>query len=114
MRKIIYYILLLIFGLFAAVQYNDPDGWLWILVYLSVGYACYRAMLYKGDTINYFLLALLFFLWGANQFPPQWEGVMLDAMGMKTLNIELGREALGLWICSLALVYCAFTSKKSV
>lgn len=111
-RKVIYYFFIILFLLFAAVQYNDPDGWLWILLYLGVAYSCYRGMLFKGDQVSYLLMALFIFLWAANQFPPQWEGVMLDAMGMKTLNIELGRESLGLGICSIAMVFCAFTSKR--
>jgi membrane-bound ClpP family serine protease len=42
-------------------------------------------------------------LWAANQFPVEWEGVRLNAMGMKTINIELGRESLGLGIAGISV-----------
>jgi hypothetical protein len=32
-----------------------------------------------------------------------WEGFMTDGLAMKTMNQELAREAVGLWICSAAL-----------
>lgn len=34
--KVIHYILAALFVGFAALQYNDPDPWLWILIYGSV------------------------------------------------------------------------------
>jgi hypothetical protein len=33
-----------------------------------------------------------------------WEGFMTDGLAMKTINQELAREAVGLWICSAALI----------
>lgn len=105
-RKIVLWFFIIVFLVFGAVQYNDPDGWLWILIYLLTAFMCFRSLKGEGDKLNYFIIATLFVLWGINIYPPEWEGVMLNTAGMKTLNIELGRESLGLFICSFAMLVC--------
>lgn len=105
-RKIVLWVFIALFILFAAVQYNDVDGWLWMLVYLLTAFLCFRAIKNKGDKLSYLTIATLFLLWGINIYPPEWEGVMLNTAGMKTLNIELGRESLGLFICSFTMLVC--------
>lgn len=103
-RKIFYWLFIVLFIAFAAVQYNDDDGWLWMLTYLLTAFMCYRAMNRQGDRFSFIAIATVFALWGLNQFPPEWEGVMLNTAGMKTLNIELGRESFGLFFCSAAML----------
>lgn len=105
-RKILLWIFIVLFVLFAAVQYNDVDGWLWILTYLLTAFMCFRAVRGRGDKLSFLALATLLLLWGINIYPPEWEGVMLNTAGMKTLNIELGRESLGLFICSFSMLFC--------
>lgn len=105
-RKILLWIFIVLFILFAAVQYNDADGWLWILIYLLTAFMCFRAAQGRGDRLSFLALATLFVLWGINIYPPEWEGVMLNTAGMKTLNIELGRESLGLFLCGFAMLFC--------
>ncbi|MBM3442111.1 MAG: hypothetical protein FJX89_05340 [Bacteroidetes bacterium] len=41
--KYVNYLLADFFLLFAALQYNDPDPWLWIPIYLYAAIACARA-----------------------------------------------------------------------
>lgn len=106
LRKTVFWVLIALFIAFAAVQYNDTDGWLWMMIYLLSGFLCFRALKKQGDRFSYLAVATLFILWAINQFPPSWEGVMLNTAGMKTLNIELGRESIGLAICSLAMLIC--------
>ena len=48
-------IFIVLFVLFAAVQYNDPDPYLWMPIYLYAGYLCYLAI--KG--IYYPLLYII-------------------------------------------------------
>jgi len=100
-KTIFLWITVLLMVLSAAVQYNDQDPYLWIGAYLTVAFAGYRKIKGKKDT--YWIAALAFAFWAWNQFPPEWEGVLLNDVGMKTLNIELGRESLGLLICALFL-----------
>jgi hypothetical protein len=105
--KFFMYFLVLIFVLCAAVQYNDPDPWVWILSYLLPAVVCYDRAKRKGDTFLYLALGTVYVLWAFNQFPPQWEGLMVEHLSMKTINVELGRESLGLGMCALAMFACA-------
>ena len=38
--QIINYFLVLVFTLFAYVQLNDPDGWIWAIIYMIVALVC--------------------------------------------------------------------------
>lgn len=111
LMKYFLYILIVIYVLSAAVQYNDPDPWVWILSYLLPAGLCYYRSLGRGDKILYFSIGLVYLLWAANQFPPQWEGLMLENLTMKTMNVELGRESLGLGMCAIGMWVCGLTQK---
>jgi hypothetical protein len=102
--KFLKYTLSIIFIFFAGVQYNDPDPIIWIPVYLVP----IALVFYKKDKGLYFLIGCIYFLWAANQFPPEWEGLTLNEVGMKTINIELGRESLGLAFTGLVVWLMSF------
>lgn len=106
--KYLMYFFIILFILFAAVQYNDSDALVWILVYLTPAYLCYYKLRNRGDSRLFFLIGLVFLLWAINIFPDQWEGLMLENLTMKTRNVELARESLGLGICTIASWTCAF------
>ncbi|MFT7250079.1 MAG: ABC-type nickel/cobalt efflux system permease component RcnA [Algoriphagus sp.] len=97
-KKIILWITVSMMVLSAAVQLNDTDPATWIAAYLLVAFVGIRKISGKND--RYWIAALVYAIWGINQFPPEWEGVVFSDVGMKTLNIELGRESFGLLICS--------------
>lgn len=99
------------FVYFTFVQYNDPDPWLWMPTYLFPIYLIIQKMNAKLDGKTLMLVSIPYLFWAINQFPPEWEGVMLNTIGMKTLNIELGRESLGLGITSIALMLVSFFKK---
>jgi Transmembrane family 220, helix len=105
MRKVFFIAFTIIFIAFATVQFNDSDGWLWILIYLLAALMCFRAYRKEGERLSYIFLGVLYGLWAANQFPPVWEGLILDSMDMKTPNIEFARESLGLGLCAVAMVF---------
>ena len=89
---------------FAAVQYNDPDPYIWVPVYLFP--AVVSAIIFTGRWVSPLIILLgsiAFFVGGFFQWPAHWEGVALKN-GMKSINIEEGREALGLLICAVSLV----------
>jgi hypothetical protein len=50
-----------IFILFAAVQYNDPDPYLWIPIYLYPAYLCYKAAKSQMVHIKLYLAGFIFF-----------------------------------------------------
>ncbi len=108
LMKYLLYTLIMIYILSAVVQYNDPDPWVWILSYLVPAGLCYYRSLGKGDRVLYFSIGMVYLLWAVNQFPPQWDGLMLEKLSMKTLNVELGRESLGLGVCALGMWVCGF------
>ena len=41
-----------------------------------------------------------------------WEGFMTDGLAMKTINQELAREAVGLWIASFSFALYYLLEKK--
>ena len=83
-QKIILWFLVVTFSGFAVVQYNDPDPYVWIPTYLIASVLCYYRLQGNGEKIMYFSIGLLFLMWGINQFPPAWEGVLLNG-GMKII-----------------------------
>ena len=51
--KIFNIILIIILILFAAVQYNDPDPYIWVPIYLYAAFLCYQALKYKYNPTLY-------------------------------------------------------------
>ncbi len=95
----------IIFTLFAYWQLNDPDPILWVPVYGSVVYVSAQAILGKVKRELVSVLFILSLMAGIQLWSEMtaWEGFMTDGLAMKTMNQELAREAVGLWICSAAL-----------
>ncbi|GEO06963.1 hypothetical protein AAE02nite_46270 [Adhaeribacter aerolatus] len=100
-------IMALVFVTFAVVQYNDPDPHIWIPIYLLPAILSLVMWRIKNNRpfllLSILLVAALFYFAGAiYQWPAHWEGVALKN-GMKTINIEEGRESLGLGIVFITL-----------
>ena len=92
-----------LFVLFAALQYNDPDPQVWVPIYGFAAMACIMAYAQIGKAWFFGLMALIYAVAAAYQWPPAFEGFLLNEIGMKTVNIELARESGGLLICALAM-----------
>ncbi len=96
----------ILFVLSAAVQYNDPDAMLWIVIY---GVPVLLSLLFLLDKLNAFValffgtLALIGFIY---LYPSDFQGFDLNDGDIVT--VELGREAFGLLIVSLVLFTYAF------
>ena len=102
--------------LFAAVQFNDNDGIIWIAAYLAVALA---AMLhYIGKSSKFFNRSLLvLYVLVLSYYMPQlvaWfaDGMpsIVGSMQASTPYIELVREAGGILICILVMLY--YTTRK--
>ena len=52
--KIFNIIFIVLFILFAALQYNDPDPYLWMPIYLYAAFLCYRAIQHKYNPAMYY------------------------------------------------------------
>ena len=58
--KVFNIIFIVVFILFAAVQYNDPDPYLWIPIYLYPAVLCYLAIQYKYPIRGYYMGFVIF------------------------------------------------------
>lgn len=112
MRKTLSIVFALLFILFAAFQYNDPDPQIWIPIYGFAAVACFMAYARVGKPWFYVLMAAVYLVAAWWQWPPQFEGFLLDEMGMKTVNIELARESGGLAICALVMGLLAWLTSR--
>ncbi|MHA8086754.1 transmembrane 220 family protein [Aquirufa sp. Wall-65K1] len=104
----------LIFILFAYWQLNDPDPILWVAIYLIPTYTSFKAI---SGKVNSELMVILFLLSGVAGLQTwvemtAWEGFMTDGLSMKTINQELAREAVGLWITTLSFATFYLLDKK--
>ena len=53
--KIFNIIFVFIFIVFAALQYNDPDPYIWMPIYLLGAYLCYQAIYKKYNRLLYII-----------------------------------------------------------
>ncbi len=112
-------IIAFLFLLFAAVQWNDSDSYVWISVYLAPAVTALLA--FKGRYYRYptFILLIVLILWMASYVPhiTQWieDGMPNIAGSMKAESpyIELTREFFGLFICLVAIWYYYILAKKN-
>lgn len=114
LKKILGVFFGLLFLSFAAFQYNDPDPLLWMTIYLIGAVLSVAAGFGK---VNNAILAVACILYAAGViywWPEQYEGVgdsMRDATGALLVNVEEGRESLGLALCSIAMLSFILLSK---
>mgnify|MGYP005824538213 FL=1 len=101
--KIFAVVFTLLFGYAIVVQFNDPDALKWILIYLAAVVASILFLLKKLKPVIYFLLTIFYVVLFVVYWPETYEGVQLDH-GMKTVNIEEGRESLGSLIAAVVML----------
>ncbi len=112
-------IIAVLFILFAAVQINDPDPWLWIALYAYI--AVMAALGHFNVKTKPFLLGgmLICFIWLATLFPDfiRWIKMgmpsIIDQMKAEEIHIELVREFLGLLLSIIALFLLYRFDKKT-
>jgi len=105
--NIVFCLLMLLFG---AVQYNDPDGSRWLLIYFVPAFFCGIAG-FKPDWLMpvamraLLLLALLLALIGVFYYWPQMDGFWRRDVWWEE---ETAREGMGMMIVALALLLAWF------
>ncbi|WP_247231307.1 transmembrane 220 family protein [Telluribacter sp. SYSU D00476] len=92
----------ILFVLFAYFQFNDPDSEIWIITYSVAALACFMALRELWPWWVFAILAVGYLVGAIVQWPAQFEGVLFGEMGMRSMNIELARESLGLGMCAIA------------
>lgn len=107
-----------LFIAFAALQVNDPDPVLWILIYgiMSVVsvmaiFEYYNRKLLMGLTVLYSIYMVILFPGVSEWLRQEDKGVLFDeGMKMQYVYIEESREFLGLLICLVVLALYLFRS----
>jgi MFS family permease len=117
--KILNYVLAALFVTFAVVQYNDPDPWKWIFLYLIVAAISFSAALGKYNKWA-LLIGLAIFAVEAFRIYPEFQNwindgmpSIVDSMQAESPHIEFVREFLGLILCFLVLFFHYFQFRKS-
>lgn len=105
--RIVSGIAMLAFVMSILVQFNDPDGWVWILIYL-----CPAAFAGAGlfGKVEFMALPVsgLYMAGAAILMPWQDLDQLLDYVSqwqMKNDNAEYAREAIGLFLCAAYLEF---------
>ena len=118
MKKHIGLLFSIIFFLFAALQYNDVDPWVWIAIYAIVSIASFLQWMGKVPKKVLLLLSIAFFIGTLNYVPALYDwsqkGFPNIAGKMKAteMHVELVRESLGLLLSALALYYISIRTDK--
>lgn len=104
--RILHLFICLVFVLFAAVQYNDPDPYLWIPIYgfvaLEFGLAAFnRSLPYPLLLAGLAVLTiyLLSYIPDLYNWIKMGEPSIVETMKAEKPWVELTREALGLLLC---------------
>ncbi len=84
--KVFNLVFTLVFVLFAALQYNDPDPFLWIPIYLFAAFLCWKA--FKGV----YLTSLMWV--GLGLYGAYAAYLLLDKNGVLSWASEHGAESL--------------------
>jgi hypothetical protein len=102
------YLIATLFFLFAALQYNDPDPFIWIPLYAIIG----LVFMIKSFTKNILLIIMALYMFYMLTYIPdflQWvkDGAPTITSSMKASNpeVELMREFFGIILCIGALWY---------
>jgi hypothetical protein len=111
MRKSVALVFGVVFLLFAAVQYNDPDPQVWVPIYGAAVVACAMAWTGAGRWWFFGSMAMVYLVAAWYQRPTAFEGLWLNEVGMKTLNVELAREMGGLLICAAAMGWLGWLTR---
>ena len=120
--KIFNLIFVVLFVLFAALQYNDPDPYLWIPLYLLAAALCWLAFRQKFSPRIYLLAIAIYTIYAAYLFfnkdgmldwirEHQTENIAAEMKATKPW-IEATREVLGLVIMIVVLLVNYFYFRR--
>jgi hypothetical protein len=120
--KIFNLVFCILFILFAALQYNDPDPWLWIPIYLYGAILCWLAFKGKFPRLAYIVGILGYLVYAVILFVEEdgvWDWItkynaanIAGSMKAEKPWIEDTREFLGLAILLVVLTINYFYAKK--
>ncbi len=88
---------IVIFIIFAALQYNDPDPFIWMPIYLYAAFLCYQAIQHKYNKLLYFIGLIAYVSYGVWLFFDK-VGVLDWAEEHHSENIVQTMQATKPWI----------------
>lgn len=103
--------LALLFLLFTATQFNDPDPLLWISIYGTIAILSLSSIFYKIPDIVIYIISALLVVYLAVLIPEiiSWirQGMpsIVESMKAEEPHIEYTREFFGIIICLATLFY---------
>ena len=119
MNRLLHGILVLVFIAFAAVQYNDADGWKWIVIYLTVALMPLLKVFSKHwPLLNIGIMSAMLFMLIANSYQvSNWldagKPAFIDYGPTDIQAVEDIREYLGVVICVVvSVLYVIFDFAK--
>ncbi len=104
--KILSFLFTVLFLVSAALQYNDPDPIIWIVIW---GIAAILSILFFFNKISFpipLIVGIACFIGFIYLFPSNFQGFGLENGVIE--NVELAREAIGLLIIALVMLIYAF------
>jgi len=107
--KIFGWLACLFFIASAVLQYNDPDPWLWIIIYLIAAIVSLFVVLGRISYLVPLILGILALAGSYYVFPAKFEGFEIGAGDIK--NIEEGREAVGLIISAIIMFIFSYRTR---
>ncbi len=113
-------ILAVLFFVFAVLQLNDPDPWIWVGIYGVIGVLCgLTAKSYYFPKV--ILGAILLTIFGIGWYLPDFinwldtgMNSITSSMKAETPHVELIRECLGLVLVLATLTWLYWSEKKSI
>jgi hypothetical protein len=103
------YIIALIFVVFAFLQWNDPDPYIWIPIYMLVVILALIAPFRNLNRLMLWMVAGGYLIGAYYLWPGTYKGITMP-MSQYQPEIELARESLGLLIAFFAVIYLSFIS----
>ena len=116
--KIANSILALLFFIFAVVQYNDPDPWLWIVAYIFVAVQFILQIFQKLPRPLLLISIILFAILGMTFIPDfiDWMTAgfptLVETMKAEQPYVEFIREFFGLILICISLLFYQRTLKQ--
>ncbi len=109
MLGILCIVLGIMFIYFAYLNLNDIDPWTWVPLYLSAAAICILAYFKIANMYVDIALFLIYVIYSIRNWPEKWEGVTMPMS--HSINVERGRESLGLLICAACTVLSYYAAQ---
>ena len=103
--KILSLLFAILFVWAAVLQWNDPDAYIWYIVYTIPAIASLFYLFGRLPQMAAFLLSLAYIVGTVLSWPAKFEGFTIGEGDI--VNIEKGREAFGLLIIAIIMLVYA-------